>query len=159
MVIEKSARSRKYSPMSMHSLFPITFFLKHLSNTCVLRIICAFFESSQLTAILFLFRISNIFLIIFHIITNCNMSFLESRTFLVATFLDFSFSHSTSSLYAEQLWVEINLKSNVFFFKSVYIHLLFSCTCVRPLTSWECLLPTSIWQSTDWFFPLLLHVL
>ena len=79
MVIEKSARSRKYSPMSIQSLFPITFFLKHLSNTCVLHIICAFFESSQLTAILFLFRISNIFLIIFHIITNCNMSFLERR--------------------------------------------------------------------------------
>ena len=70
MVIEKSARSRKYSPMSIQSLFFITFFLKHLSNTCVLCIIYSFFESSQLTdlAILFLFWISNIFLIIFHII-------------------------------------------------------------------------------------------
>ena len=57
MVIEKSARSRKYSPMSMQPLFPITFFLKHLSNTCVLFIIYGFFESFQLTdlAILFLF--------------------------------------------------------------------------------------------------------
>ena len=138
MVIEKSARSRKYSPMSMQPLFPITFFLKHLSNTCVLHIICAFFESSQLTAILFLFWISNIFLIVLHIITNCNMSFLESRKFLVATFLDFCFSHSTSSLYSEQLLVEINLKANVCFFKSVYIPLSIRCTCVRPLTPWEC---------------------
>ena len=55
MVIEKSARCRKYSPMSIQAPFPITFFLKHLSNTCVLRIICAFFGSAQLTAILFLF--------------------------------------------------------------------------------------------------------
>ena len=54
--------------------------------------------------------------------------------------MDLSFSHSTSSLYSEQLWVEINLKANVCFFKSVYIPLSISCTCVRPLTAWECLL-------------------
>ena len=95
--------------------------------------------SAYCFAILMLFWISNIFLIIFHIITNCNMSFLETRKFLVSSFLDLSFPNSTSSLYSEQLWVEINLKANVCFFKSVYIPLSIRCTCVRPLTAWECL--------------------
>ena len=41
----------------MQSMFPITFFLKHLSNTCDLCIIYSFFECSQLNdlALLFLF--------------------------------------------------------------------------------------------------------
>ena len=64
--------------------------------------------------------------------------------------MDLSFSHSTSSLYSEQLLVEINLKANVCFFKSIYIPLSISCTCVRPLTAWECL-PQFGSQQTDSF--------
>jgi len=91
MVIEKSARSRKYSPMSMQSRF----LSLSSSKTSQIHAFCAsfmcFFNPLSLLislslstdlAILFRFWIGNIFLIIFHNITNCNMSFLESRSLL-----------------------------------------------------------------------------
>ena len=55
--------------------------------------------------------------------------------------MDLSFSHSTQHIFTlfRAARVEINLKANVYFFKSVYIPLSTSCTYLRPSTAWECL--------------------